>query len=136
MLFRSVPVLQGWTQSDYLRHVDAYARAGVDLTIEPTVGVGSVCRRQHTGQIAAIVASLAGLQLHGFGVKTSGLAKYSAYLASADSMAWSATGRREPGCSPSHRNEANCSTFAHRWRERVLAAIAAPTQLDLFAVPS
>jgi hypothetical protein len=43
-----VPVLQGWTvPDDYLRHVDQYAQAGVDLFAIPRVGLGSVCRRQH-----------------------------------------------------------------------------------------
>lgn len=130
-----IPVLQGWTLTDYLRHVDAYTRVGVDLTAEDTVGVGSVCRRQGTGQIAAIVSSLAaqGLRLHGFGVKTKGLGTYAPYLASADSLAWSSRGRREPGCAPGHSTEANCLRFARTWRDRVVAAAAGPTQLDLFA---
>jgi hypothetical protein len=40
-----IPVLQGWTIEDYLRCVDRYAAAGIDLTSYPTVGLGSVCRR-------------------------------------------------------------------------------------------
>jgi hypothetical protein len=128
-----VPVLQGWTLDDYRRCADLYDRAGVDLTAEPTVGIGSVCRRQGTNEIAAIVASLCGdgYRLHGFGVKTLGLASYSAYLTSSDSMAWSARGRREPGCTPTHRTEANCRPFALNWRRRVLDVLAAPVQLDL-----
>ncbi|MFG2864697.1 hypothetical protein [Streptomyces sioyaensis] len=43
-----MPVLQGWTLDDYLRCVDMYASMGVDLTLEPLVGLGSVCRRQST----------------------------------------------------------------------------------------
>jgi hypothetical protein len=131
-----VPVLQGWAQSDYLRHADAYDAAGVDLGAERTVGLGSVCRRQNTGQIAAIVSALAGLRLHGFGVKTSGLAKYSGYLASGDSMAWCYRGWRAGPCvhGSQAKTESHCLEFALAWRDRVLAVIAAPTQLDLFAV--
>ena len=67
------PVLQGWTK-DYLQCVKLYQDAGVDLREEPVVGVGSVCRRQDTHEIAGVFRSLAdlGLRLHGFGVKTKG----------------------------------------------------------------
>ncbi len=104
-----VPVLQGWTAADYERCVELYDAAGVDLAGEPIVGLGSVCRRQHTGEIEQLVHVLArlGVALHGFGVKTSGLTRYGHLLTSADSLAWSYAGRRVPGCTPSHRNEAN-----------------------------
>ena len=121
-----VPVLQGWTLGDYRRCADLYDRAGVDLTREPVVGLGSVCRRQATRQIATIVATLAddGIRLHGFGVKTKGLAVYGADLVSADSMAWSAAGRRTKGCGRArHQNEANCFQYAAAWRQRVLAGL-------------
>ena len=29
-------------------------------------------------------------------------------------------GRHEPGCSPSHKSEANCPRFAMRWRDNLL----------------
>lgn len=129
-----VPVLQGWNLDDYRRHVDAYTSAGVDLLAEQTVGVGSVCRRQATDEIDHVVSALThdGMRLHGFGVKTSGLRAYGLLLHSADSMAWSFRGRRvhPPECgSTSHVNEANCMTFAMRWRERVLAAPPSAVQL-------
>jgi len=130
-----IPVLQGQTIDDYRRCIDDYQRAGVDLHREPLVGLGSVCRRQATGEIGALVADLAatGLRLHGFGVKTSGLARYAAYLHSADSLAWSYHGRRTRPCAHGPaRNEANCPQFALAWRARVLAAAAWP-QLDLLA---
>jgi hypothetical protein len=129
-----VPVLQGWTIEDYLRHADAYDRAGVDLARLPLVGVGSVCRRQATGEIERLFATLARLDLplHGFGVKMAGLLTGSQYLTSADSMAWSYQGRRVPTrCgSTTHRNEGNCYVFATGWRRRVLASCAVQ-QLDL-----
>lgn len=127
-----IPVVQGWTLDDYLACVGMYATAGVDLTKEYLVGLGSVCRRQSTEEIAAIVVRLhgLGLRLHGFGVKTEGLRLYGAYLASADSMAWSLRGRHVRGCShrtPPQRipeSEANCLPFAREWRHRVLSAPA------------
>jgi hypothetical protein len=124
-----IPVLQGWQLADYIACADLYARQGIDLAALPLTGLGSVCRRQSTGEIAAIVATLArrGIRLHGFGVKTGGLHLYGHLLASADSMAWSYTARRRPalpGCT-GHKNCANCLTYATRWRSRTLARYAA-----------
>jgi hypothetical protein len=121
-----IPVVQGWHLADYLACVDLYRAAGVDLTRGRLTGLGSVCRRQSTGQIAVIVTTLAslGLRLHGFGIKTCGLHLYGHLLASADSMAWSYAARRAPallGCT-GHRNCANCLTYATGWRSRILAA--------------
>jgi hypothetical protein len=129
-----IPVLQGWRLGDYLACADLYQAAGVDLAALPVVGLGSVCRRQSTAEIAAIVAALAGrgLGLHGFGVKTGGLHLYGHQLASADSMAWSYAARRAPalpGCT-GHRNCANCLTYATAWRARVLARYAARGHQD------
>ena len=111
-----IPVVQGWRLPDYLACVDLYASAGVDLAARPRVGLGSVCRRQSTAEIAVIVTALAslGLRLHGFGIKTSGLDQYGHLLASADSMAWSYAARRAPARPGRyrHRNCANCQTYA------------------------
>lgn len=124
-----MPVLQGWTLDDYWRCVDLYAQAGVRLADFDVVGLGSVCRRQATSEIDTIVRSLGCvLPLHGFGVKTSGLASYGRWLSSADSMAWSVAGRREPGCAPGHRSEANCLPYALTWRERVTDTLARSNQ--------
>lgn len=130
-----VPVLQGWTVDDYHACADLYESAGVDLAAEPTVGVGSVCRRQNEHEAGAIFRTLAerGLRLHGFGVKLAGLVRYGKHLASADSLAWSFEARYSPpmdGCP--HASCSNCQRFALRWRERLLARVA-ETQLDLFA---
>ena len=118
-----VPVVQGWTRDDYLRCADAYGAAGVDLATLPTVGVGSVCRRQGTAEAARIFASLAGrgLRLHGFGLKLAGLEQAAHLLVSADSMAWSFGARRQPPL-PGHRHRscANCPTFARQWRAKVM----------------
>jgi hypothetical protein len=129
-----VPVLQGWRLGDYLRCVELYDAAGIDLTAEPTVGLGSVCRRQATREIAVLAAELAGhgIALHGFGVKTTGLTLYARRLVSADSMAWSYNGRHHaplPGCP--HRSCANCLRWALQWRRAALRRIA--TQQLTFA---
>lgn len=129
-----MPVLQGWHVDDYLHHVDLYSGAGVDLRKEPIVGVGSVCRRQGTREAVEIFSSLArlGLKLHGFGLKTQGIAATWPYLASADSLAWSYQARRRPplvGCV--HKSCANCLRYALGWRERVLRAARRPCQLQL-----
>jgi hypothetical protein len=55
-----IPVLQGWEQADYLACAAMYETAGVDLAAAPLVGVGSVCRRQATDEIGAIMRALAG----------------------------------------------------------------------------
>jgi hypothetical protein len=118
-----VPVLQGWRRDDYHRCVELYQRAGVDLAAEPLVGVGSVCRRQASGEIEVIVHSLAsmGLRLHGFGVKAGGLVRYADCLESADSLAWSFEARRAaPLAGRRHANCANCLRYAAAWRERAL----------------
>ncbi len=134
-----IAVLQGWTLDDYLACVDRYAAAGVDLRTLPLVGLGSVCRRQASGEIGRITAALAalGLRLHGFGVKRRGLADYAETLRSADSLAWSYAARRRPplpGCT-GHRNCANCPRYALAWRQRLTDGLDGPRQLRLGGVP-
>jgi hypothetical protein len=128
-----IPVLQGWSVADYLRHVEAYTRAGVDLWSEAVIGLGTVCRRQGMIEGSQIVYRLAGegLRLHGFGVKTLGLRDFGPHLASADSMAWSFTARRQPVRLPGHTHLtcANCLPWALEWREGVLASIPREWQM-------
>lgn len=119
------PVIQGWEKKDYLRHIELYADWGYDLRAEPIVGIGSVCRRQATDEIADIIGEVAdqGIRLHGFGVKTKGLAKVAGLLASADSLAWSFAGRRDtPMRGHTHKNCANCMPYAMRWRDRLFTS--------------
>ncbi|AWN31784.1 hypothetical protein [Streptomyces sp. NEAU-S7GS2] len=125
-----IPVVQGHSLREYLTCLERYHDAGVDLAVEPVVGIGSVCRRQATGEAAEIIASVCqavpGIRLHGFGVKTSGLRAYGGLLASADSLAWSFAALYDdplPGCR-SHKTCANCPRYAFRWREQVLASLA------------
>lgn len=119
-----IPVLQGWTLGDYLRCVDLYAAAGIDLAAEPTVGLGSVCRRQDTDEIAAIVAALhnEGLALHGFGCKEGALRRCGGLLASADSLAWSKGGKERGTCTHLASRCANHLHWALSWRASVIGA--------------
>jgi hypothetical protein len=131
-----IPVLQGWTLDQYLDHVERYAAVGIDLTIEPVVGLGSVCRRESTAEIGAIVSVLhgMGINLHGFGVKRQGLVRYGHYLYSADSHAWSAGARKRsiklPGCEHSGPCN-NCLRYALEWRADTLKALRQPQQQGL-----
>lgn len=132
------PVLQGWLLSDYLDHIEQYARRGVNLAALPLVGLGSVCRRQATALAETLIRQLhaGGLKLHGFGFKTLGLRRVAKFLASADSMAWSFDARRaKPIAGHAHKNCANCPGWALAWRDRLLRGLdeLAPrsTQLSL-----
>jgi hypothetical protein len=125
------PVVQGQTPGDYIRHVELYAAAGIDLTREPLVGVGSVCRRQGTTELGDILHALhdTGLHhLHGFGLKKRGLTRYAHLLDSADSLAWSYEARRAPRLPEcqEHKNCANCPRYAFAWRRQLLAALDHP----------
>jgi hypothetical protein len=125
------PVLQGFKLDEYLNHLDMYERAGVNLFSLPIVGVGSICRRQHTTEAEKILNTLAsfGLRIHGFGFKLLGLDRVANVITSADSMAWSFAARRSPplpGCT--HKNCANCSKYALQWYGRVLGRIAKSKQ--------
>ena len=92
-----MPVLQGYTEYDYLDHLDMY---GDRLRNGMWVGVGSVCKRNRSvAEIEDILDSIKatsdGLNLHGFGLKTTALQSSMVwdYLYSADSMAWSYAAR-------------------------------------------
>lgn len=133
-----IPVIQGWTRADYERCVTLYEAAGVDLSREARVGVGSVCRRQGTPEVAEIIWALAdaGLSLHGFGVKARGIANVAGALTSADSMAWSYRARRDkplPGCQ--HQRCSNCIRYADRWRDRLLAQVSPQLRLNFHVRP-
>ena len=123
-----VPVVQGWTVDEYLRCVDMYLDAGVDLRDEPVVGVGSVCRRQGTLEGDRIMRAVAarGIRVHAFGVKRDGLHLFGSEIASSDSMAWSFVARRRkirlPRCE--HKNTCqNCYRFAMHWYWDLLAKL-------------
>ena len=110
-----LPVLQGRTVDQYLAHLDMYRDAGVCLQQMTRVGVGSICRRQGSKEIAELLRALAGrgLRLHGFGVKSEGLKVSAEHLASSDSLAWSYGARkRDPG-------NQNSIHVAEAWRSAI-----------------
>lgn len=122
-----IPVLQGQTTDDYLRHIEMFEHAGIELRNEPRVGLGSVCRRQRTTEIVEVVSTIQAhhpMKLHGFGVKTLGLQRIHHLLTSADSMAWSITARWEnirlPDCTHRAPKCSDCHVWAMRWRDKVL----------------
>lgn len=111
-----IPVLQGFTVDDYLRHLDAY---GDRLKQGTWVGVGSICKRnadvrQIEDILEAIKEKRPDLRLHGFGLKTTALASSIVWdlLHTADSMAWSFAARRQKLGANDWRN-------AKRFEERV-----------------
>ncbi|MFJ7054780.1 hypothetical protein ACIQU7_24020 [Streptomyces albidoflavus] len=133
-----MPVIQGRTLEDYLRCVDLYDQAGVDLTLEPVVGIGSVCRLQRTDEAARIIETLwgMGLRLHGFGFKATGLRRVAHLLYSSDSMAWSynAVNRAPlPRCEGRHVHCGNCPRYAMAWRNQLLNSLPDDPQLLLGA---
>lgn len=121
-----VPVLQGWSRSDYQRSLDlmisVWQRWEPWIASPALIGVGSVCRRSvHHSEygLRAILASLEGMvptgsRLHLFGVKgacLSDLKMHDSFIASADSMAFDVGARikaHQMGCS---------NTIAHRSSE-------------------
>lgn len=116
------PVLQGFKLNDYRDCADLYRQSNIDLRSLPVVGVGSVCRRQHSEEAAAIVRAVSdmGIAAHGFGFKTEGIRIAGDALASADSLAWSYAGRmrKRPECrhgKDGKGNCANCPLYALEW---------------------
>jgi len=123
------PVLQGWTTGDYLDHLEAYVRAGVNLHEAPVVGVGSICRRQGTIRASLLLRTLAretGLRLHAFGFKLGGLVGLEDVLHSADSLAWSFSARKQRFDATArltlceHPSCVNCLDYALAWRTVLL----------------
>lgn len=135
-----VPVLQGYSYSDYFRHAAMYEAQGVRLAELPIVGIGSVCRRQDTKVAEEVIRDLReklGIRLHGFGFKLGGLYRSARDLESADSMAWSFSARNDdplPGCA--HSNCNSCLAYAMMWREKVMDRInhgsIAPRYVSMF----
>lgn len=133
------PVLQGNTPESYFEHWAMFTESGINLAAEPVVGLGSVCRRQATDEIRQLISELriAGLNLHGFGVKT-GVHRYGYLLGSADSMAWSSRARSlayhggKSGTGCAHRSCGNCMVYAAHWWDRHMELLSGSYQVDLF----
>lgn len=97
--FPLMPVLQGSSPEDYVRHLRDY---GARIAHGAWVGVGSVCKRQGSpGGIEALLRAIKterpDIRLHGFGVKLTALknAAVRNLLDTADSMAWSFSARKQ-----------------------------------------
>lgn len=115
-----IPVLQGWTRDDYLWHAEHYESFGIDLAQEPVVGLGSVCRRQHTAEAADITNALHPIKIHAFGAKGDAIALYGSQLTSCDSMAWSFNGRYDRNRTCPKKSCSNCLHYALAWRDKAL----------------
>ena len=121
------PVLQGFFPGDHERHLAMYYKNGIDLRCAPTVGVGSVCRRQGMVEADEIVRRLSGmdLRLHLFGYKFTGLPQTLRYVKSADSMAWSQVARKQWIQMPGHDHSS--PTTGELWqRGKVFASLQRP----------
>lgn len=132
------PVLTGASSSDYLRHADAYAVAGIDLTRSPVVTVGALVGRPAKDQIDIIDATARlGVPLHGLGVKGRVLRGYASALSSADSMAWSFRARRAgvPLCSAdaSHKVCSSCLLYASQWAQNLTSDLSPSFQQSLYS---
>lgn len=127
---RIAPALQGWTLAEYVECARMYAAAGVDLTREPVVLLGSMCRREATADAERIIRTLYDMglvNLHGLGFKVAGLRNCWRWLKTADSMAWSFNARYARTPCP-HRAEwrwpdrqpiscGNCLAYALEWSQ-------------------
>lgn len=127
-----ITVVTGETLPGYLRMIEMYAAAGIDLRAERLpVGVGALVGRTPT-EAADIIRVLhaAGLRnLHGFGVKGRVLDLVGDLLASVDSAGWSSEARRRGGMCPHGLVawERNCPKAARDWggaqRDRAARAL-------------
>jgi hypothetical protein len=124
-----MPVLQGWTEDDYCRHIDHYVKMGVGF--DYLYGLGTVCSRNGSPKIIkkivyGITSRFPKIRLHGFGVKADSLVLSYRRLESADSMAWSFAGRREKLCTGCDAKSCSaCLEFGLVWRRKLLRKIRA-----------
>ena len=113
-------VVTATTAAGYLRHVRAYAEAGINLRAETLpVGVGALVGRS-PAEAADIIRTLhaAGLtRLHAFGLKGPALDAVGSLVHSIDSASWSHHARHHAGACPHGltRWERNCPFAAQQW---------------------
>lgn len=120
-----VPVIQGWTASDYQRSLEmmlkTWERKQPWLAAPALIGIGSVCRRHLDHPEHGILAILNALEpylpkktrVHMFGVKGTAIEvlRMFEFVASYDSMAWDISARRN-----AYANRTS-NTMAHRGSE-------------------
>lgn len=151
MLKPPVPVIQGWSASDYLRSLDllmqVWERWQPWIAAPVLIGVGSVCRRtlhHPTHGLYAILSALEGklppgARLHLFGVKGACLSdvKMLDWVASADSMAYDFGARIKARQSGQSNTTAHRSSEMTRWmnsaRSRLQAQPGDQLRLSLAA---
>jgi hypothetical protein len=106
-----------------------FAEYGVDLREQPTVGVGSVCRRTNFKGMSELFHDLHdyGLKMHGFGLKKDAFVKFGDCLQSSDSMAWVTWGRFEGNrgknlCGTVHNTIGcgHCFEWSQMWADSVV----------------
>lgn len=128
-------VVTGPTPEAYLRHVEMYRRAGIDLRAEQlVVGVGALVFRPpaEAAQIVRVLHAAGLHRLHAFGGKGRLLDEVGGLLESVDSAGWSAEARRRGGLCPHGlvKWERNCPRAAQGWaagqRERAARAQVQP----------
>lgn len=124
-------VVTGLDAAGYLRHVELYRAAGIDLREERhPIGVGALVGR-NPSEVRDILRALfaAGLRrMHGFGVKGAQLDQGAPFLESIDSAAWSAGARHRGGECPhgTVKWERNCPHAAIEWtRQQYARAVLA-----------
>jgi hypothetical protein len=125
----AVSVLQGWTEGDYLRHLDALRERGC---LTSHVAIGSVCRRGYDHEIASIVLRLRDElppkhTLHAFGVKA-GVLRFEEVvdaLDSVDSAAYDYAESRVPAKRDTESFTWRDSARAYlNWRHKLLSQLA------------
>jgi hypothetical protein len=123
-----LPVLQGWTPEDYVRHLKQY---GKRIRRGAWVGVGSICKRNGDPNavieiLSAIHAERSDLKLHGFGLKKTALSLPAVreHLHTSDSMSWSFAARKQG-------RDANDWREAESFRHAIDSFAALPDQLSL-----
>ena len=121
-----MPVLQGYSPSDYVSHIEQY---GSRLKASMWVGVGSVCKRNGSpAQVEAVLYAIRqarpDLKLHGFGVKRTSLLRPSIWemLYSADSLANSYHERKN------RTGKNNCPIAALSYAKK----LKRPAQISIF----
>lgn len=125
-----LPVIQGYTREEYLTCIDLYQKAGIDLTQEKCVGLGSICRRQITTEAADIISEISdmGIKLHGFGLKSTALKdiRVRSKIASSDSLAWSFEARYNLPLQmcKTHESCSSCIHYARLWTIKIHLIIA------------
>jgi hypothetical protein len=127
-------VVQGRRVEDYLRHIEELDAAGVLDSVD-CVGIGSVCGRTNTAEIARIIHevgdALPDKSLHGFGVKTTVLESPQVVdtLDSADSLSYSYNQRMDGGRGTWQNKAYHYLAFKRQIEERIELYDDAQTQL-------